>query len=72
MLFCKGLFLVVVGWYSFDWYILNIYFFRSFMSYGFFVVVLFDEKGKIFVYLGRRGKMGFLMLNILFNISYYL
>lgn len=42
------------------------------LSHGSPVVVLFDEKGKIFVYLGRRGKRGLPMLSILSNTSHHL
>ena len=69
---CKGLLPAVVGWYSFDWHTSNIYSLHSLMSHGSPVVVLFDEKGKIFVYLGRRGKRGLPMLSILSNTTHHL
>ena len=69
---CKGLLPAVVGWYSFDWHTSNIYSLHSLMSHGSPVVVLFDEKGKIFVFLGRKGKRGLPMLSILSNTSHHL
>ena len=60
----------LAGNISFDWHTSNIYSLHNLMSHGSPVVVLFDEKGKI--YSDRRGKRGLPMLSILSNTSHHL